>query len=202
MKLGRWKQELQEWQSLTQFHRKVLDLKVQHGRTLLIASGTDFFRDAHTAHRFAFLRGATRLRLVAADRPDFEMDVAAGARMFEITEAYPIDRRRGDEAKRWATGGQFRPVIDLLTLYLAEQLLREATARKNDDRYEREWGLLILLDQWDFVEDRQAIEACMADATAGAKDRFAEVWVLWQNTAYNTWLDGERQCRFVAGMAR
>jgi hypothetical protein len=197
VKLGEWKLELQEWHLLEEFHAKVLGLRTKYGRDLLTASGTDPFRDAHTAYRFASLRGATKLRLVASTQPDFEMDVAEGAKKFEVTEAYPSDRRRGDEVKGWYSGVKFEAVKDLLTPDVAERLLREAATRKNDSRYKQEWGLLILLDQWDFGEDRQAIEARMTDATAVAKDRFVEVWVLWQHAAYNTWLDGKRGGRIL-----
>ena len=37
----------------------------------------------------------------------------------------------------------------------------------------------------------------MADATAVAKDRFAEVWVLWQDTAHSTWAGGKPKTRIL-----
>ena len=184
-----WRQELQKWHSLEGFRDKVRDLRSEHGRDLLTASGTGFYREAHTASRFACLCMAARVRLVAADRPDFEMDVADGARAFEVTEADMPGRKRNNEVKGWVED-RVEEVKDWLTPDIAVQILRAAAARKSDGRYEPGWGLLILLNPWNFGADQQAIEALMADATTAARDRFAEVWVLWQDTAYNPWLGG------------
>ncbi len=185
MNYREWQRKLQEWHSPEEFRDKLHDLCAEHGRNLLTAPRAGFFRDADPACRFALLRAASKVRLVAARRPDFEIDVAKGAREFEVTEADTPGRRRSDEVK-----GRREPDAGWPTPDIAEQILRESAARKSDGRYEPGWGLLILLNQWNIGVDQRAIEGRMADATAVAKDRFAEVWVLWQDTAYNTWLGG------------
>ena len=90
-----------------------------------------------------------------------------------------------------------------LTPELAEQVLRKAAKGKDDVRYDPSWRLLIRFNLWDLYgnANRQAIEDLMTDATAAAKDRFAAVWVLWNDKtgsmARNTWLNGEPGTRVI-----
>lgn len=199
MNFQEWQRELQEWHSPRGFSDKLRAMRAEHGLNLLTAPEAGFFRDAHPAYQFAFLREATGLR-VGLNPPDFELDVADGARKFEVTEADAPGRKRNDEIKG-------RRAFDetWITPELAGKSLRASAVRKSDGRYPPDYGLLIflnLVDPWDVQETRLAIGALLADATAVAKARFAEVWVLWQGSAYNAWLDGRPGSRVLRQPSR
>ena len=184
MKLQEWRRELQEWHSLGEFSDKLRAMCAEHGRSLLTSPDSAFFRDAHPACQLALLRGSTRVRL-GADPPDFELDMAHGAREFEVAEADTPGRKRNDELK-----GRRELDASWLTPDVAEESLGARAALKSDGRYPPGYGLLILLNlpnPWE--EDWPAIETRLLSATAAAKRRFAEVWVLWRGNAY-TWLGG------------
>jgi hypothetical protein len=52
--------------------------------------------------------------------------------------------------------------------------------------------LLIYLNIQEFGIRHQEVLASMHDATAAAKDAFAEVWVLWKDKPYRLWAAGSR----------
>lgn len=68
MNFQEWQRELQEWHSPRGFSDKLRAMRAEHGLNLLTAPEAGFFRDAHPAYQFAFLREATGLR-VGSIRP-------------------------------------------------------------------------------------------------------------------------------------
>lgn len=186
-----WKRLLERWHSPRSFREKIDELRSEYGCDVLTRAGlTDVFRDAYPAGLFASIRGADRVRLTEAVRPDFEIDLSAGTRMYEVVEADTPGRKRSEEMRK-----QSQTVTDgallkdfYLTSELAPQILHAAAKKKNSDRYVSEWGLLIYLNPCrPGGEEELYIENGMVEATAAVKDRFADVWVLWEGTAYNTW---------------
>ena len=186
-----WKHALEKWHSPREFRNKLHELRSEYGWHLLTKAGlTDLFRDAYCASVFASIRGADRVRLVKADQPDFETDLLGRTRMYEVVEADTPGRKRGDEinGRYQPAAGDTLPPDLYLTSELAPQILTAAAERKNRNCYLAVWGLLIYLNPCrPGGQEERDIEKGMAQATAAAKDRFAEVWVLWEGTAYNTW---------------
>jgi hypothetical protein len=199
-------QERREWidklcrsQSLDHFSTLVDELWHERGDFLLTDQRAAFFREAHAALTFASLRAATKVRLIEADRPDFEVELGLHIHAYEFTEADTPGRRRGQEIAADRTIGANIPVSrpfpsdEWLTPHLAEQILRSAAAKKANGGYEPHCGLLILLNPIEFDAYRTEIEALMQDATYVACRCFSEVWVLWKGRAYNPWKEGGRQ---------
>lgn len=189
-----WKSRLEEWQSPQDFHDALDRLVASYGRQLLSKSeSTSLFRDAHTASAFAFHRDAEKVRLIKADQPDFEIEVFGRKQMYEVVEADTPGRRRSDEIKhqpKLATGASL-PNDFVLTAELAPQILEAAANRKDKDIYLPDCGLVIVLNPAQpGGREQQNIEEGMIQATAIVKNRFEEVWVLWEATAYNLWLRG------------
>jgi hypothetical protein len=212
MEYSQWEHELSEWHSPEAFNGKLRRLRTERGDYLLTDRGTQFFREAYCAQAFALLVEAQQVRLVDAVRPDFAIDVSGVIRAYEVTEADTPGRKRTEEIKaaraarnEAIAAGKLNSDVpsftdvsegEWLTPEVAETALRTATGRKNKSHYDPSWGLLIFLNPG-FNTDQQAIEAGMAPATAAAKDRFREVWVLWQGAAYNTWLCGALSNRVI-----
>ena len=209
MDLTEWKCELSNWHSPQDFSDKVRKMKAEHGIPLLRDPKHRFFRETQPAGDFGLLLRAQKVRLAAEDPPDFEMEAPEGPREYEVTEADAADRKRGDEIKArrkkiaddiasgklaegaphiepfpedaWAT-----PKVALRALEKAAE--SKAEKSKTNPKYKRDWGLLVFLNLLKpHNQQQQVIEDGMAQATAAAKDRFAEVWVIWEGTAYNAW---------------
>lgn len=173
----------------------------QHGIDvdLFTQAGVDFITEAGAAADFAEARGADGVRLILEDWPDLEFRFGHRVERFEFTEADEIDRERGREYKeaagRVAAGGAARkddPVEDWVAQ--ANQVpivLRDRATRKAGKAYPPGTNLLIYLNINEFGIRQPEIEACMADATAPAKDAFAAVWALWKGQAYHLWQDGQ-----------
>lgn len=107
-----WRRDLQEWRSPEKLRDELTSARPEHGSNLLTAGGTEFFREACSACQFALLREATRVRLVAGPRPDFEMDVTEGARKFEVTEANTPGRSKQQcECSRQRTSDEISLVM-------------------------------------------------------------------------------------------
>jgi len=194
-----WLRLLQAWLPLDDFEEALERLEAVQGDQLMTDPRAGFYRDAFCALQFATLAHADQVRLIRAERPDFEIGVGGAVSAFEVTEADTPGRKRGHEIQEKRTRrvpGQPLvedfPVEDWLTPEQADVALRTAAEKKCHGNYHPHCGLVILLNPIEFGIHQQAIETLMADATAAARNRFASVWVLWKGVGYNTWRNGER----------
>src|SRR5438309_1865601 len=174
----RWREQLQVRMSPHAMLELVDELHRITGSMMLVQAGLDFARDSWAAARFAKLRRADEVRLWPEDRPDFEMKVNGTHELFEVVEAVEPNRRRGAEYKLFHTrlragedGVEHDPVENWVTrANKAHGMLESAALRKASGHYDRSWGLVILLDLSEFGIRQSEIEACMAIATASARN--------------------------------
>ena len=200
-----WLTLLHAWLPPKDFREALDRLEAAQGDHLLTDPRAGFYRDAFCAELFATLVGADQVRLVAEERPDFQISVAGSELAFEVTEADMPGRKRGQEVqerrKRRVPGEPFVedfPYEDWLTPEQAGVALRAAADKKDRSVYDPSWGLVILLNPVEFGAHQQAIERLMVGATAAVRNRFASVWVLWKGVGYNTWQDGQPGTRRLA----
>jgi hypothetical protein len=188
----RWREQLQVRMPLNTMLDLVDELHKVTGSTMLMQAGLEFARNAWIAARFAKLRGADEVRLWPEARPDFEMKLSGTYELFEAIEADEPDRRRGDEyrllhSRTGESGIEYDPEEDVIARAdKAQAMLERAASRKASGNYDPSCGLVILLNLSEFGWRQREVEACMASATAPAKDCFREVWVLWKGLAYRT----------------
>ena len=195
----KWLKILHGWLPIAEFAEALERLETTQGDYLLTDPRAGFYRDAYTANEFARLMGADLVRLVAGERPDFEVDLAGAVHAYEATEADTPGRKRGreiQEQRKLTIPGQPLvtdfPVEDWLTPDQADSALRTASERKSKRTYDPNCGLVILLNPVEFGAHQAAIEATMANATAAVRNRFSAVWVMWKGVAYCTWRNGKR----------
>lgn len=193
-----WLRSLYAWLPPKDFKDALDRLEAAQGDHLLTDPRAGFYRDAFCAHQFAVLAGADLVRLVAEERPDFQISIAGSEDFYEVTEADTPGRKRGWEVqerrKRRMPGQPFAddfPSTERLTPDQADVALRAAAERKSRGVYDPNWGLVILLNPIEFGAHRQVIEDLMVSATAAARNCFASVWVLWKGVGYNTWQNGQ-----------
>jgi hypothetical protein len=93
-----WTNELSEW-TPTEVFRAHIDQIAQAipRNTFFGQGGLTFLRDAWIASRVARALSSDMVRLVSAERPDFEIQIDGKIEQFEATEADMKGRRRGDE---------------------------------------------------------------------------------------------------------
>jgi hypothetical protein len=114
---------LSEWHTPAEMQSKVEHLMDHLGcGDLFNQSGLEFIREAWVAVQIGNKRGASMVRLVQDERPDFTLRFdGGGAETYEVVEADVQDRRRGLECRtcgvkhfpveEWATGKQAADVI-------------------------------------------------------------------------------------------
>ncbi|HEV7268586.1 MAG TPA: hypothetical protein VGN83_27310 [Falsiroseomonas sp.] len=191
---SQWASRLEKWHSPRDFRDALDALRAEYGKLLLAkAEFTSLFRDAYTASVFTSHFNPEKVRLINAERPDFEIEMHGRTQMYEVVEADTPGRRRSDEIKQYweLATGKLLPDGFYLTAELASEILEIAVGKKDRDIYLPEWGLVILLNPAKpGGREQQVIEEAMAQSTARVKDRFAEVWVLWEGAAYNLWCRG------------
>ena len=164
--------------------------------------GVDFITEAYAAAQFAGIRDAESVRLVPEHRPDFQVRTSAGDEEdWELTEADEIGRKRGDEYHKenvtLAETGKREFKCDPVKNWQARavripDVLEERANKKAAKGYCQNTRLLIYLNIDDgYGTYQKETEACMAQATASAKNVFAEVWVLWKLKAYPLWDHGQ-----------
>lgn len=108
---------LEQWQAPAEMLRYCEELMHHMGSTdLFTQAGVDFITEGWAAAKFAQVRGAEGVRLVATrdQWPDFQLRSDGREEPWEFTEADVPGRRRGDEYRqhesRVATGSpQFKP---------------------------------------------------------------------------------------------
>jgi hypothetical protein len=100
--LEAWRAELSQWLQPDVFRSRVDELIAPLFRRGLFfrQAGLMFLRDAWIASRVSMALSSDSVRLVSAERPDFEIAHEGQIRQFEATEADMDGRRRGDEPEQ------------------------------------------------------------------------------------------------------
>lgn len=188
------------WQSPQEFLRR--NERLTHSLTsvqFFNDSRSAFARDAWVGARLASVSTADAVRLCPDEWPDYEERGADGVAQYEITEADMSGRRRGDEYKQ-AEGRGFPmeddPVEDWIKR--AESVpaaLRTAANKKALKGYPITSQLVIYLSFSEYGIRTAEVEGKMHEATAGAKDQFRRVFVLWKSCFYCLWDGGNRSDR-------
>jgi hypothetical protein len=198
-------ERLERSQTPAEMERNWRSLNATLGAFKHLQSGLQFVRDAFVAFKFAQANGAEVVWLLPPPRPDFGVTFKDQRTVFyEVTERDLPGRKRGDLYKtiipeRLAGTEKAQIDEDMLALCSMEpevafELLNSAASDKaKTDLYEKTWGLVIRLNPSSDEDDIEAIVAGMASATAGAKDAFCEVWVLFDGAFYLVWRDGQQQ---------
>ncbi len=93
-----WQTELSQWTISDAFRTRIDNLAHDIPRnTFFRQAGLTFLRDAWIASRVASALSSDKVRLLASERPDFEVQIGGHILQFEATEADIEGRRRGDE---------------------------------------------------------------------------------------------------------
>lgn len=96
--LKSWETELSGWTQPSAFRARIDQItQTIPKRTFFGQGGLAFLRDAWIASRLVSALPSDMVRLVASDRPDFEIQTCERIEQFEATEADMDGRRRGDE---------------------------------------------------------------------------------------------------------
>lgn len=183
-----------QWMSPHEMDARFDALSQLSGDYFFIQAGLQFLRDAHIAAQFAKSRDVSRVRLCAGTRPDFEIEVEDGTRLYEATEADLPNRRRGDEYR--SALGRPPGIVHVDRKEISENIaavpdtLADRAADKAAGGYDPAWGLVIFLNVATYGCDQDEIEGCLEAATQPAAGAFAEVWVQWGPDAYRTWPQG------------
>ena len=186
--------DLQQWMTADEMGERFDALSAISGDYFFIQGGLQFIRDAHIAATFAKARNASRVRLCAGERPDFEIEVGNATHLYEATEADLPGRRRGDEYR--ATLGKPDAMVHVeddeihANITAVPGALSLRAADKAGGGYDPAFGLVIFLNVATYGCDKEEIEDCMGAATQPAANAFSEVWVLWGRDAYRTWPQG------------
>jgi hypothetical protein len=183
-----------EWQSPAAMSAAVEQIMDRlGGKDLFNQSGLEFLRNGWVAGRYGSKRGAESVRLVAAERPDFELRTGAGAvELFEVVEAGIPGRKRGLEyrdaacqhmpVEQWATNQDALEAIRAMAVLKAENAQKLAAAGAP---YPPGTALLIYLNlRPEFGAQQQAIEAVFDAAVQPAKTSFSAIWILWKKRIY------------------
>jgi hypothetical protein len=156
-----------------------------------------FLRDAWIAGRVAMALSSDSVRLVSAERPDFEIACEGKIQQFEATEADMDGRRRGDEPQQ--LGLQPDPVENWRKRFEAiPAALDCVVAKKLGKQYPPSVGLVIYVNlgcYGAYVDEGLPI---LRQGTAPAKDKFKLVLVMWEGILYKFWENGESCTREVA----
>lgn len=162
-------------------------------------------RDAWIAAKYAKAKGATAVRLVAGEWPDFEIKINGKIEQYEATQADVPDRKMIDEYKKADANRdddglsiEWDPYVDWIKRTDAiPEALKLASRKKAEKRYpSRKAGLVIylLIDEYGvglLIDEngkrQKKVEDCFRDSTAKAKDAFSTVDILWKNKVYPAW---------------
>jgi hypothetical protein len=186
-----WSTELSGWTSTEAFRTRID--QIAHGiprSTFFRQGGLTFLRDAWIASRVACALPSDMVRLIASQRPDFEIQIDGQILQFEATEADNEGRRRGDEpddpyprmdpVENWRR--RFEAIPPALDRLVAKKLKKD---------YSPEVNLAICVNlgcYGAYVEEGLPI---LRDHTAAAKTKFKGVFVLWEGCLYKFWEEGK-----------
>jgi len=152
--------------------------------------------DAFIAGKLAVIRNThepTRVRLVKAEAPDFELNVQGEIEPFEATEADRAGRRRGDEYRLAAENREQGLPKELEMFSPSEEMerAREAIPRVIENKAKKLYSppphLVVLVNLTTFGEIPPVPE--LVDLTAQFQNSFASIWLVWGHRAVRTWPD-------------
>jgi hypothetical protein len=188
--LVEWRTELSQWTAPEAFRTRIDQLA--HGiprSTFFRQAGLTFVRDAWIASRVASALSSTMVRLIASERPDFEIELDRQILQFKATEADIEGRRRGDEPDD--PYPRMDPVENWRKRFEAiPPALDRVVAKKTEKDYAPEVNLVIYVNlgcYGAYVEEGLPI---LQDHTAAARDKFKGVFVLWESDLYKFWENG------------
>jgi hypothetical protein len=190
--LKAWRVELSQWAQPDVFRSRVHELIVPLFRNRLFFRHRDltFLSEAWIAGRVATALSCDYVRLLLADRPDFEIESEGQIHQFEATEADRDGRRRGDEPEQ--LGWQPDPVENCRKRFEAiPAALDRVVAKKVGKKYPPGVSLVIYLNlgcYGYYVDEGLPI---LRQGTAPAKDKFKVVFVMWEGILYKFWENGE-----------
>jgi hypothetical protein len=149
-------------------------------------------RDAWIASRVARALSSDMVRLVSAERPDFEIQIDGKIEQFEATEADMKGRRRGDEpddlelrpdpVENWRR--RFEAIPEALDRVVAKKLKKD---------YLPEVNLAIYVNLGCYGAYIREGLPIIRDHTAPARTKFKRIFVLWEGCLYKFWEDGKYQ---------
>lgn len=189
--LNVWRAELSNWKDASEFRSRVDN--IVHSiprRTFFQQAGLTFLRDAWIAGRVATALSTERVRLIPQERPDFETVRAGKVKQFEATEADINGRRRGDEpddlslvqdpVEKWRKRFEAIPAA-----------LERVIAKKLKKHYSADVGLVIYVNLGCYGAYLDEGLPILRDRTAPAKDKFRDVFAMWEGTLYKLWENGK-----------
>jgi hypothetical protein len=192
-----WRRELAVPTNADQFRSRVDEiLSPISGATLFNQGGLQFLREAHIASRVATALSADSVKLINDTWPDFEIRCQREERLFEVTEADMIGRRRGEEylndngeieedsVEEWRTRLEAIPAT-----------LSSVISKKLAKNYPRNASLVVFvnLDCWGaYLSEGRTLLYC---GTRQAKDAFVEVFALWEGRLLSLWKNGQMSVR-------
>jgi hypothetical protein len=191
--LDGWKGELSEWWPTEAFRLRIEEISApgQIPRQIYFRQpGLAFLRDAWIASRVASALSSDQVRLVPAERPDFEVKSDDRILQFEATEADMDGRRRSDEPDDadWRPD----PVEEWRKRFEAiPAALDRVVTKKIGKDYPLGTALVIYVNlgcYGAYVEEGVPI---LQAGTEPAKDKFKAVFALWEGTLYKFWEDGQ-----------
>lgn len=186
---------LSKWQTAGEFERCYTEIVSQiDSETFFNQGGLGFLRDAFVASEVASACRVKKVRLVEADRPDFELETTDGLELFEATEAFEPGRRRGLEYRNIAEGDELEddPGEDWFRRGRAGiQWLRMAAENKAENAKDGKYGdgvnLAIYLNMNEFDVLHDEVLSKFPAATIATRSFFNTVLVLWKGTVYCVW---------------
>lgn len=185
--LDGWRSELSDWMDADAFRLRVDQIIRPLSRQVFFGqAGLAFLRDAWIAARAATALSSDLVRLVSADRPDFEIQIDGEIQQFEATEADQEGRRRGDEhelaeltpdpAEKWRERFEAIPAA-----------LDRVVTKKIGKDYPPGVGLMIYVNLGCYGAFLDEGFPILQSGTAKAKDKFRIVFVMWEGTLYKLW---------------
>lgn len=187
------------WQSPLEFRAEIQALNNRVPSSQFFRqTGFQFAREATNAADFAGALNCDQVHLVEqAERwPDFEIRAGGVIKKYEVVLAMECGRNWSAEnwdspesvpVSEWRKAAENAPIA-----------LRKAVAKKVGKNYTpNRSGLVIYLNLSTFGLGETEIVADFHNATAPAKDKFTEVWVLWGARHYLLWQDGKQSSLVV-----
>lgn len=189
--LKSWETELSGWTQPSAFRARIDQItQTIPKRTFFGQGGLAFLRDAWIASRLVSALPSDMVRLVASDRPDFEIQTCERIEQFEATEADMDGRRRGDEPDDQFP--QPDPVENWRQRFEAiPAALDRVVTKKLGKDYSSEINLAIYVNLGCYGAYVKEGLPILRDHTAPAKTNFKRIFVLWEGCLYKFWEDGE-----------
>jgi hypothetical protein len=186
-----WKTELSKWSSTEPFRAHIDQIARGIPRsTFFRQGGLTFLRDAWIASRVACALPSDMVRLVASQRPDFEIQIDGHVLQFEATEADIEGRRRGDEPDD--PYPRMDPVENWRIRFEAiPAALDRVVAKKVKKDYPPEVNLAIYVNLGCYGAYLEEGLPILRNHTAAARTKFKRVFVLWEGYLYKFWEEGK-----------